>query len=570
MLIHAAIVTVSQFMIGCERNDTIGTAVADEHDRSSEDVVHAGDVWFAEIADQWGMTFLHESGHDGANFHIPEITGGGAAMVDINNNGLLDVYFVQSGSLHLPQAQRPGNMLYRNLGDGRFDDITESSGTGDRGYGMGVAVGDINNNGFLDLYITNLGSNVLYRNNGDETFTDISLSATVDDARYGASAAFFDMNLNGLLDLFVTNYLVWSPETEPRCRTELGRPDYCPPGAYRAPDVDVLYRNNGDETFTDISESSGVAAVPGTGLGIGCADFTGNGWIDVFVANDGMYDRLWVNQGNETFAEEGLIRGCAIDQEGIAKAGMGVAVADVNDSGWPDLIVCNLTTESDSVFRNDGGYFMDMTARSGLAAVSRAFTRFGMAWHDFDNDGWLDLYQANGRVGRESHVHSDDPYAEPNLIFRGERGPRWREVQPRGGTVEPLIATSRAAAFGDLTNNGGIDIVIVNRDGAAHVLKNVASERGNWIMFRVINEHGRDAYHATVSVQFDDRTVYRTVRSDYSYLAANDPRVHVGVGSHESVENVRVTWLDGTVEDFGAFEANTIRTLRRGEGNVAE
>jgi hypothetical protein len=401
----------------------------------------------------------------------------------------------------------------------------------------------------------------------------------VGDPGWGCSTAFLDYDHDGDLDLFVCNYVNWSKDTEPVCFNDFGAPDYCLPRNFNAPALDTLYRNDGDAGFTDVTEAAGldayfgtglgVVCYFGTGLGVVCGDFNGDGTTDIFVANDGMRDQLWSNQGDGRFLDIGLTAGCAVDQEGKLKAGMGVTAADVDDDGDLDLLVCNIRHESDSFFINEGEFFRDATATGGLASLSRPFTRFGMSWTDFDNDGRLDLYQANGRVMRQAVMHSKDPYAEPNLLLIGRDALRFEPFEPRGGTVEPLIATSRAAAFGDIDNDGGIDVLVVNRDAEAHLLRNVMAARGQWLILRVVEEHGRDAYGATVRLTVGDRVITRDVRAAYSYLASNDPRVHVGLGDADRVESVTVQWTDGTTDSFGSFAADQIVTLRRAAVGMA-
>ena len=525
--------------------------------------------WFSEEAAERGVHFVHRSGHDGA-FLTPEIVAGGAALLDIDQDGWLDLYLVQSGSVTAAPHERPPNQLFRNTGHGRFIDITEASGTGDRGYGIGVATGDVDNDGFPDLYVTNLGPNVLLLNQGDGTFRDISAQSGTDHNGFGASAAFFDADRSGLLDLFVVNYLSWTPRSERRCPDDRGRLDYCAPTSYNAPTADVLLRNLGDGRFEDASHASGIASRVGTGLGIACADFDQNGFIDVFVANDGMNDHLWMNGGAWTFTEEALRRGCAVDESGVPKAGMGVVIADFTGNGQPDLLVCNLVRESDSLFYNTGGWFTDATARAGLATVSRLRTRFGIGAHDFDHDGVLDLFVANGRVGRGSPRHSDDHYAEPNLLLAGTAGGRFQAPNGPTGIEGAGPMTSRAAAFGDIDNDGAVDIVVVNRDGPVHILRNTRGDHGAWIMFRVLDRAGRDALHASVAITMNDadgaRTEHRWVRTDSSYLAAGDPRVHVGLGRAQTVRTVDVDWPTGSSERFGPFPAFALHELREGSG----
>jgi hypothetical protein len=380
-----------------------------------------------------------------------------------------------------------------------------------------------------------------------------------------------DIDADGDLDLFVVNYIHWSLAGERTCYTAAGIPDYCTPTFYQAPSRDVLYRNNGDGTFTDVSADAGLDAAFGNGLGIVCSDFDDDGRTDVFIANDKSPNQLWMNRtetGRLRLVDEAALRGCAVDDGGQAKAGMGTDAQDIDGDGRIDLLIVNIQTETDSLFRNAGAYFIDSTATSGLGVVSRGFTRFGAGLIDFDNDGRLDLYQANGGVRRPlSTPRTPDPYAEVNLLFRGVSGGRFEEVRPRGGTVPPLIAASRAAAFGDLDNDGGVDVLVVNRDGPVHMLRNSIDRRGHWLLLRVLDEHGRDALGAVVTLKAGERFIRREVRSAFSYMAACDPRLHIGLGEGAIATDLTVRWVDGTVEPFGTMTADQVRTLRRGEGD---
>jgi len=527
-----------------------------------------GTPWFEEVTEKSGLRFVHRSGH-GERFLLPEIMGGGAALFDMDGDGDLDAYLVQSGSLVAPESSRPRNQLFRNRGDGAFEDVTAGSGAEGRGYGMGVTAGDYDNDGDVDLYVTNVGPNVLLRNDGGGRFTDVTARAGAGDPSWSTSAAFFDYDADGDLDLFVANYLHWSQASELACYSLTGLRDYCSPKNYDAPAPDTLYRNNGNGTFADVSVEAGLRTAVGTGLGVTVGDFDGNGKIDVFVANDGMMNQLWLNQGGGRFRDGALLLGCALDEDGKAKAGMGVDAADVDDDDDLDLMVVNLDGESDSFYRNHGRYFADETAAVGLRVASRPFTRFGMALLDFDNDGWLDLYEANGRVGLQSKLYSSDPFAEPNVLFRGTAAGRFVEVTPRGGTKELLVGTSRGAAFGDVNNDGAIDVLVVNRDGPAHLLLNRTADRGHFIRFRVLDEHRRDALGADVRLSVGSRRLRRAVRVAGSYLVANDPRVHVGLGSETRVGNVTVRWPDGKEETFGDFPVDQEFTLTRGKGGRA-
>jgi hypothetical protein len=524
----------------------------------------SGPSWFDEVAASRGIGWTHRSGHE-TKYLLPEIMGGGAALFDMDGDGDLDLYLVQSGSV-LKAGKDPSNRLYRNRGDGTFEDATAGSGTDIAGYGMGVAAGDYDNDGDADLFVTNAGPNALLRNDGNGRFADVTAKAGVAGRGWSTSAAFFDADADGDLDLFVLRYINWTPAGELQCFSMTGAPDYCSPRNYDAPLSDMLYRNNGDGTFTDVSDRAGLHAAFGNGLGIVVTDVNRDGRPDVFVANDAMPNQLWINRGQLRFEDEALVRGAAVDEDGSAKSGMGVDAKDVDDDGDEEVLVVNLDGESDSVYRNDGAFFSDATAAAGLRAVSRPFTRFGTAWLDFDNDGWLDLYQANGRVGQQAERYGADVYAEPSLLFRGSKAGTFVEVRPRGGTASPLIASSRGAAFGDIDNDGGVDIVVVNRDHAPFLLHNVVANRGQWLTLRVIEPNGRDSLGAEVTAKIGDRRVMRTVRAAYSYLASNDPRIHIGLGEMKQATEVTVRWPNGAVETIGDLQAGRVITLQRGRG----
>ena len=528
-------------------------------------------VWFVEEADARGLRFAHQSGFAGPPL-LPEITGGGAALADLDGDGDLDAYLVQSGSLHAVErdAAYPANRLFLNDGAGRFEEAQDGHGADDRGYGMGVAAGDYDNDGDIDLYVTNVGANALLRNDGSARFKDVAALAGVADAGWGTSAAFHDFDGDDDLDLFVVNYINWSKEVEINCYLGSMR-TYCPPSNYQSPAKDRLFRNNGDGTFSDVSEQAGISAVFGNGFGVVGADFDGNGSTDLFVANDMMPDQLWLNRGGLRFEEAGGYWGCAVDEHGFPKAGMGVAAADVDDDGDTDVMVTNLEAQTDSFFRNEGGYFHDATGELGLGLTGR-YTRWGVVLADFDNDGVLDLYEANGMVGTEAHV-SGLVFDEPNVLFRGAGG-RFEEVEPQGGVVPALVHTSRAVALGDVDDDGGLDLLVANRDGPAYLLMNRVGGQGHWVRFKVLaGDPPRDAHGATVIATVGARKVYRDVQPEGSYLAASDPRVHFGLGAETRVHRVAVRWPGKTdAEAFGDFTAGQTFTLRRGAGlptNVA-
>ncbi len=522
--------------------------------------------WFSEEATARGIDFVHHSGYDGRPM-LPEMIGGGVALADLDGDNDLDLYLVQSGRVDKTlSVETSANRLYLNRGDGYFDKVEKAAGAGDRGYGMGVAAGDYDNDGDVDLYVTNLGPNVLLQNDGSGQFTDVTNEAGVGDPSWSTAATFLDLDADSDLDLFVVNYLHWIKNIEQDCYVSALFITYCGPTVYDVPAMDRVYRNNGDGTFSDITVSAGINVAFGNGLGVVGADINGDGLTDVFVANDTMVNQLWMNLGNLRFEEACLFWSCAMDSQGIEKAGMGVAAADVDDDGDSDLLVVNLERQSDSFFRNEGTYFHDATQLAGLGPVTMRHTRFGVTFADFDNDGRLDLYEANGKVS-SSEASEGDAYAETNTLLRGsisEGVVRFDEVKPQGGVSPGLVHTSRGLAVGDIDDDGGLDLVVTNRDAAPYILVNQAS-RGNWVRFRVLTGN-RDAHGATVSLTVKKNRMSRDVQPAASYLAANDPRVHFGLGEEPEVRNVAVRWPGGEKEEFGNFPAGATYELRKGDG----
>ena len=530
--------------------------------RAPVEPVAGAQAWFEEVSQASGIEFQHVRARSD-RYWLPEIMGGGAAWLDYDSDGRLDLYLVQSGDLE-SSSSRWQNQLFRNTGEGFFQNATSAAGVGDEGYGMGASAGDYDGDGDLDLYVTNLGANVLYRNQGNGTFVDVTAEAGVGHPGWGASSAFFDYDGDTHLDLFVVNYVNWSPQREIECSAGGAQRDYCQPQNYNAPATDVLYRNNGDGTFSDATRPSGIFSAKGNGLGVTAGDFDGDGRPDLYVANDGDPNQLWINNGDGTFTDRALLAGCAVNRHGMAEAGMGVVAADLENDGDLDLFMTHLRDESNTLYLNQGGLFEDATVLAGLSAPSIPLTGFGAGMADFDHDGILDLYVANGRVGRSAAPLADDPYAEPNQLYRGSGNGRFQEVEPRGGAAKPWIENSRAAAFGDYDGDGDIDVLVVNNAGLARLYRNQAEGKGNWIQFRLLDAKGRDAAGAMVGILSAGKRQWRLASAASSYLASNDPKAHFGLGSADRVEEAEILWPGGSRETFGPFAAGKVHLIRQG------
>jgi len=522
--------------------------------------------WFEDVVEGSGIDFRHASGATG-RYWFPEIVTGGACLLDVDGDGRLDLYFVQGGSAEPGVTSGPGNRLYRNLGDWKFEDVTAAAGVAGRGtYGMGCTTGDYDADGDADLYVTNVVQDILYRNDGGGSFTDVTQAAGMGDDAWGTSAGFLDLDADADLDLVVVNYIHWTNATEKACYSRANHQDYCSPKSYKAPGRAILYENRGDGSFVDATVSSGMAGAVGNGLGLTFGDFDLDGKPDIYVANDGTPGHLWMNQGGLRFVDRGMATGCAVDQYGWAEAGMGVQAIDIDDDGDLDIYRVHLEEETNTLYTNARGTFRDATDDFGLGKPSLGFTGFGMGFADFDQDGWLDCYVANGRVKLAlSEPETSDPYNALNQVFRGLPSGRFEELMPRGGTAAPVFGTSRAAAFGDLDDDGDVDVVVANRDGRPHVLRNLAGSRGRSIELRVLDRRGLDALGANVRVRAAGRDQRRQVQVAYSYLASNDPRVHFGLGAATTADEVEIAWPDGVRESFGALEAG-LHVLRQSSG----
>jgi len=538
--------------------------------------------WFVDRAKEMGLDFVHVNGMSG-KLYVPEVLGPGVALFDFDNDGDLDVFLVQGGSLSGfgirdsgSGARGSGSRLFRNdltvNTNGRrtlhFTDVTTQSGIVTYGYGMGVAAGDVNNDGWVDLYLTKFdASNQLLRNNGNGTFSDVSKSSGTDERSWSVSASFVDVNRDGWLDLYVGNYIRYSLENNTPCFGTSGALDYCMPQAYQ-PLQDRLYMNRGDGTFADASVTSGITREYGPALGVSTADFNGDGWMDIYVANDGKENQLWLNKHDGTFENAALLAGVALPVTGKAEASMGVDAGDFDDDGDEDLFVTELTSEGSNLYVNDGtAVFDDRSSPSGLSTPSVPFTGFGTAWFDFDNDGRLDLLSVNGTVQIiETLRQAKDPLPlhQRKLLFHNLGGGRFEDVSERAGEVFKLSEVGRGAAFGDIDNDGDVDVLIGNNNGPTRLLMNQAAEGHHWIGVRLVGTGGRDMPGARIEVVRKGMSSrWRRSRADGSYASANDPRVVVGLGESSERPDVRVTWPDGKVDTWTQVAIDAYTTLRQ-------
>ena len=462
--------------------DTVGTSAP-----AVLPIEHDGD-WFVDRAAESGLDFVHVNGMTG-RFYQPEMMGPGVGLLDYDDDGDLDVYLVQGGRLGdgdplvpPPAEQPPGDRLFRNdleLGPGgerrlRFTDVTDEAGIAARGYGMGVAAGDYDNDGRVDIYLTRFGPNQMFRNRGDGRFADVTAETGTGDPGLSVPATFFDYDRDGWLDLFVGNYLNYSLDTHWQCYAQSGPADYCPPEV-SPPQPDRLFRNQGDGTFADVTLEAGLGREYGPGLGASAADYDNDGWPDLFVANDQQENQLWINQRDGTFRNRALLWGTALGATGVAKADMGVDAGDFDNDGDEDLFITELTGQGSTLYVNDGGMFRDQSAGRGIRAASLPYTGFGAGWLDIDNDGWLDVVAVNGTVTLDLEAYGpDNPFAlqQRNQVFRNRGGARFEDVTERAGAAFVLSEVSRGAAFGDVDNDGDTDVLVANGAGPVRLLVN--------------------------------------------------------------------------------------------------
>lgn len=571
----------------------------------------AGADRLVDATERAGITFVHANGMVGSHA-IVETMGAGGALFDADGDGDLDLYLVQGGPLRTmpdpgtthasgkdrssndrllrnetPSSARvsgadPGAETNADLGpiEPRFVDVTAQAGQLGGGYGIGVAAGDVDRDGDIDLYVTNDGHNQLLRNHGDGTFADATAaSGLADDARLSVPAVFFDLDRDGWLDLYVGNY-VEVPPSPPRCRDTTGSIDYCGPDSFAAT-ADRLLRNlgagpNGWLGFEDITRSAGLARVAAPALGAVAADFDGNGWLDLYIANDGRANHLWMNQGPDhqpRFLDQAVLAGCAVNASGSAEASMGVEAADIDQDGDIDLFMTHLISETNTLYLNNGdGMFEDASTPSGLGAASRPFTAFGTGVFDLGNDGVLDLVVLNGAVNNiPALVGQGDPYPlhQPNLLFVGTPSGRFEDASNAVGPAFAHSEVSRGAIFGDVDNDGDTDLVVTNNHGPARLLLDATGQDRAWLGLRVLSSTPpRDALGARVAIEREGRGIrWQRVATDGSYASARDPRVRFGLLDDRRPQTVRVHWPNNSIERFADLTPGRYHTLVQGTGS---
>ncbi len=524
-------------------------------------------IRFKDIAKSAGIDFTLENCPTPEK-HQPETMPAGVALFDYDGDGFLDIYFANGADM--PSLVKTGrkyyNRLFHNNRDGTFTDVTERAGVAGAGYGMGAAVGDYDNDGRPDLFLANVNGNQLFHNNGDGTFTDVTAKAGLTGATlngrkmWSVAAGWFDYNNDGRLDLFVSNYCQWDPQHEPACTGLNGR-GYCHPNSF-APLPGTLYRNNGDGTFTDVSKETGIAAVSGKGMGVAFADYDGDGFMDIFVANDNSPNLLFHNIGGKRFEEIGFQAGVAYNEDGNAIAGMGVDFRDVNNDGLPDIWHTAIENETFPLFLNRGlGQFVNATQSSRLAGLTREMSGWSNGVADVDNDGWKDLFVARGNVmDNIDQISRHFHYAEPNSVLRNLGNGQFEDVSATAGSGFLKPAPHRGLAYGDLNNDGRIDLVITALGAPASVLRNITENRNHWILLTLTGtKSNRMGIGAQIRlIEADGRTQYGEVTTSTGYGASSDPRAHFGLGTSAVAAEVDIRWPSGTRQILRDVQADRI------------
>jgi hypothetical protein len=512
-------------------------------------------IRFEDIAERAGVHFVVENSPTPEK-HQPETMPAGVALFDYDGDGLLDIYLVNGAEM--PSLEKTGpkyyNRLFHNNGNGTFTDVTEHARVAGAGYGMGVAVGDYDNDGWPDLFVANVNGNQLFHNNGDGTFTDVTAKAGLSGAMHhgrkmwSIAAGWFDYNRDGLLDLFVVNYCDWDLRYEPSCMGLNGR-GYCHPSSF-PPLTNTLYRNNGDGTFTDVSTETGIAKVEGRGMGVAFADYDNDGWPDVFVANDNSPNLLFHNIDGKRFEEVGLQAGVAYNEDGNVLAGMGVDFRDVNNDGLPDIWHTAIENETFPLYLNNGkGAFVNAGQQSRLANLTRPMSGWSNGIVDLDNDGWKDLVVARSNVlDNIEQISRHFRYAEPDSVFRNLGNGQFADVSATAGADFTRPAPHRGLAYGDLDNDGRVDLVVTALGAPVSVLRNITQTHNHWILLKLVGtKSNRMGIGAQIRITTDDgRRLYNEVTTSTGYAASSDPRVHFGLGDSRVIREIEIRWPSGT------------------------
>ena len=540
------------------------------------------EVKFVDATAAAGITFQHVDGRTGEKFLI-ETLGSGALFFDFDADTHLDLYIVNATSIPLPvaeeipQTQLPRNTLYQNNGDGTFTDVTDKAGVGDTGYGVGCAAADINNDGYPEIYVTNYGRNTLYHNNGNGTFTDITQQAGVGDERWGTSCAFLDYDVDGDVDLYVINYMKFSIDENQWWETR-GIRTYCSPtdqiaGSHFVGEPDILYRNNGDGTFTDVTEASGISH-RALGLAVAVGDYDNDGYPDIHIANDMEADLLYHNNGDGTFTETADLTGTGYDGNGFPGSGMGSAFGDYDNDGYLDLVVSNASSLPVILYQNENStFFTDVSFTSGIGAVTLPYFKWAVEFLDYDNDGLLDLFVANGHLQENIELFSDSTYPQADLLFHNTRSEdstyHFTDASAEVGLTQLPKMVSRGAAFGDYDNDGDIDIFLNNSNQPATLLRNDGGNRNHWLTIQPIGTQSNVSGIGTkIIVKAGDLSLYKEVRSGASYLSQSDLRVQFGLGENAKVDTLKIHWQSGLIERFSNLKSNQILRIKEGPGII--
>jgi hypothetical protein len=542
--------------------------------QSAKSYENAIPVRYTDVRESAKIAFQQDSTQTEEKYYL-ETMGTGVGWIDYDQDGLMDLYFVQSAATDIYKPSRPlRSALYHNNGDGTFTDVTEKAGVGGEGhYGQGVAVGDFDNDGYPDLYVTGYGRAILYHNNGNGTFTDVTAKAGVVDERgWSTSAGWFDYDKDGWLDLVVTNYIEWSPKNNLWCGEHRpGYRSYCHPGNYKGQRI-KLYHNNHDGTFTDVSDASGVGKPEAKGMGVVLADFNNDGWPDIAIANDSWPNFLFINKHNGTFEDVSLVSGLAASEDGRYEAGMGIDAADVDGDGWLDVYITHLDFELNRLYRNSqDGTFTDETFRSRIGNRAVLLSGVAMKFLDYDNDGWNDILQLNGAMlDNVSLYHGEVSYKEPLLMYRNLGKGEFDKVSESLGPDFSRPIVGRGLATADYDNDGDIDIVTNNRGDFPSLLRNDGGNAYHWLTVQLVGtKSNRDGIGASLRLTSEGFVRVEQAKGGMSYMSASDPRIHFGLGKRAKIESLEITWPSGKVDRLTNVTLDQIITVKEGAGTIS-